>query len=52
MKTIIITGASGLVATQLTIDLLDKTDYRILLVSSHLKVYMERIRIIVWKLLF
>lgn len=35
MKTIIITGASGLVATQLTIDLLDKTDYRILLVSTH-----------------
>lgn len=42
MKTIIITGASGLVATQLTIDLLDKTDYRILLVSTHPEAISER----------
>lgn len=42
MKTIIITGASGLVATQLTIDLLDKTDYRILLVSTHPESISER----------
>lgn len=35
MKTIIITGASGLVASQLTNDLLDKTDYRLLLISTH-----------------
>lgn len=35
MKTIIITGASGLVASQLTYDLLDKTNYRLLLISTH-----------------
>lgn len=35
MKTIIITGASGLVASQLTNDLLDKSNYRLLLISTH-----------------
>lgn len=35
MKTILITGASGLVATQLTIDLLKKTNYKLILVSTH-----------------
>jgi len=34
-KNIIITGASGLVATQLTLDLLEKTSYNIILLSTN-----------------
>lgn len=44
MKHIIITGAGGLVATQLTLHLLEKTDAQIYLLSTHIDKIQNRYR--------